>query len=299
MTTIKHLVFEGGGPSGLYTYGAAKYLSIDKFWNISDIQTIYGTSIGAFLGVLFSLKYDWATLDDYIIKRPWDKMLNISSDELLKLWEDKGVLGEDIIRDALSPLIIAKDLNIDISLKEFNDYNNIELHMFSVNLNAIPISIVDISYKTHPDLTLITALSMTMAFPFLFKPILNNDGCFVDGGLLINLPLDPCIKNTQCDINEILVFKNFWSINENMMEPINNDTTLLRYWMIIIHNLIKKLNNEYKMIDVPNVVNCIINNVSKYEDWGTILESREQRIHCIKQGESAGFLFKKYKLSSR
>jgi hypothetical protein len=83
------------------------------------------------------------------------------------------------------------------------------------------------------------------------------------------------------------------------MEPINKDTTLLRYWMIIIHNLIKKLNNEYKMIDVPNVVNCIINNVSKYEDWGTILESREQRIHCIKQGESAGFLFKKYKLSSR
>ena len=39
MATIKHLVFEGGGPSGLYTYGAAKYLSIENF--LLDLISAY------------------------------------------------------------------------------------------------------------------------------------------------------------------------------------------------------------------------------------------------------------------
>ena len=40
----------------------------------------------------------------------------------------------------------------------------------------------------------------------VLKPIFSNDGCFVDGGLLANIPLDSCIKNSNCKENEILVW---------------------------------------------------------------------------------------------
>ena len=45
--TIKHIVLAGGGPAGFVTYGALRELHINKFWNISDIKSIYGCSIGA------------------------------------------------------------------------------------------------------------------------------------------------------------------------------------------------------------------------------------------------------------
>ena len=38
---IKHLVFSGGGPIGLISYGAAKQLNKKKFWEIENIETIY------------------------------------------------------------------------------------------------------------------------------------------------------------------------------------------------------------------------------------------------------------------
>ena len=49
----------GGGPAGLLTYGAARHLAKQKYWLLSDIKTIYGTSIGSFMGVILSLEYEW------------------------------------------------------------------------------------------------------------------------------------------------------------------------------------------------------------------------------------------------
>ena len=124
---IKHLVIAGGGPSGLFTYGAAKFLSKENFWNIDSIETIYGTSIGGFIGAVIALKHEWNVLDDYIIKRPWEKLIELSPECLFKVWEEKGIFGDEFIREALKPLLEAQDLSVDITLKEFYDYSKIEL----------------------------------------------------------------------------------------------------------------------------------------------------------------------------
>ena len=52
---IKHLVFSGGGPAGLITYGAVKQLEQANVWSLSNIQSMYGCSIGAYLAVVLSL----------------------------------------------------------------------------------------------------------------------------------------------------------------------------------------------------------------------------------------------------
>ena len=79
--TIHHLVLCGGGPSGFLIYGAARHLSKENYWDIKNIKTIYGCSIGAYMGILISLKYDWEVLDDYLIKRPWEKVASIGPPE--------------------------------------------------------------------------------------------------------------------------------------------------------------------------------------------------------------------------
>ena len=87
---IKHIVICGGGPTGLLSYGAAKHLAEQGFWSHDNIETIYGTSIGALIGAMLCLKHDWSTLDDYIIKRPWEKVI-VESLELFELFSCKGM----------------------------------------------------------------------------------------------------------------------------------------------------------------------------------------------------------------
>ena len=52
---IKHIVMAGGGPSGFITYGVLKHLSGEKYWNIDNIESLYGTSIGAFFSTILCL----------------------------------------------------------------------------------------------------------------------------------------------------------------------------------------------------------------------------------------------------
>jgi predicted acylesterase/phospholipase RssA len=291
---IKHLVLSGGGPSGFHTYGAVKYLSINNFWNISNIETIYGTSIGACIGIILCLKYEWEVIDDYFIKRPWNKIINISPDSVLELWNAKGLLGRDVIFEIIAPLLKAKELSTDITLKEFYEYTNIELHMFTVNVNCKQFTVVDLSYKTHPDLQLVTALYMSCAIPFIFKPVIIDDCCYIDGAVKINFPVERCLKSTNCNEDEVLVFKNVWEITPTNFY-VNDNTTLFQYWACLTRLLLKESSTENEQPDLPNTVKCIIDNFNTYDDWLGSLNNKEIRLSSIKKGEKSGVIFNESK----
>ena len=74
LPNIKHLVISGGGAAGFSYYGVLKQTQQKGLWQPENIKTIYATSAGTFLAVIISLGYDWKTLDDYLIKRPWQKV---------------------------------------------------------------------------------------------------------------------------------------------------------------------------------------------------------------------------------
>ena len=146
-TYIKHLVFSGGGPAGLITYGAVKYLAQTDVWSLTNIKSIYGCSVGAYIGIILSLGYEWDWLDDYIIKRPWNKVISITAQTFLDAYEQKGLLGEKLLLESLKPLLEAKDLREQCTLKELYDFNKIEVHVMTVELNKF--ELINISYKTH------------------------------------------------------------------------------------------------------------------------------------------------------
>ena len=79
---IKHLVISGGGPLGFRYLGALQKLQEERFWCLDDIETIYGTSIGAIIGTFICLKYDWETLNKYIIERPWHDAFKVNAKQL-------------------------------------------------------------------------------------------------------------------------------------------------------------------------------------------------------------------------
>lgn len=190
---IKHIVLEGGAYLGISTLGALSMLQKEEFYDIEQIQTIYGSSIGAVIGGLLCLKLEWADLLEYIRDRPWYKILKFSPDQLFTMTANKGIFDSSFFYKTFNNLLQSKDLNNDISMKELYEYSQIELHIITTKLNDF--TIVDISHKTHPDFKFIQAVYQSSTIPILFQPNWYETSYFLDGGLLNNYPIDLCIKN--------------------------------------------------------------------------------------------------------
>ena len=286
---IRHLVFSGGGPAGLITYGAAKYLASQSFWSLLNIKSIYGSSIGAYMGVIISLNYNWEWLDDYFIKRPWQKILNINAISFLEAFDNKGLLGDTFIVESLKPLLEAKDLSIDITLKELYEFNHIDIHVYSTNLNSLFMEKVDISHTTHPTMTVVKALCMTTAFPFVFKPICENGNCFIDGGLLNNYPLNDCITQENCqDKNTILAFKNIWLIDDC---KITHDSSMVDFLVVLMRKMQKHINTEFTQEYIKNTVCCFIEDLEGIDAWIKSVSTEELRADLIERGWQAAIKF--------
>ena len=84
---IKHLVIAGGGTYGFSAYGALKETHKHGIWDIKNIESCYCTSIGALLSVIIFLGYEWETLDNYFIKRPWSTVLKYDIHTIINSYE--------------------------------------------------------------------------------------------------------------------------------------------------------------------------------------------------------------------
>jgi predicted acylesterase/phospholipase RssA len=128
---IKHLVISGGGPSLIQYLSAIQHLHKNNIIDTNKIESIYGTSAGALIGAIICMKFDWETVNDYLIKRPWHDLFKIKIDNILESYKTKGIFDNKVIEKAFKPLLDAKDIPMNINLKEFYELSKIEFHIFS------------------------------------------------------------------------------------------------------------------------------------------------------------------------
>jgi predicted acylesterase/phospholipase RssA len=311
--TIKHIVISGGGPTGLLSYGAAKYLEQQKFWSMDNIESIYGTSIGALFGVILSLQHDWKTIDDYIIKCPWETILkkNSTFHDVVDVYTNKGIMSGDFFDIIMKPLLLAKDLTLDVTLDELYQFNKKELHIITVELNAF--KLVNLSYKTHPSLKVMDAIKMSCAFPIIFSPKIfieteikkeayidrdrENESqrecggdrvcCYIDGGVMCNYPVNVCMDDQRCDPDEILGFRNIW---EKYHETIDDNSSLVDFLKICVKQMIRKLENEKSYVNIKNEVSCVGETI-EYTSWFDLCSDEAKRVHYIQRGMTYGEVF--------
>jgi hypothetical protein len=254
--TIKHLVISGGGPTMIQTLGALFHLDKNRFLNLNEIETIYGTSAGAIIGVCIALKFDWETINDYIIKRPWQDVFPIKVQNILDAYTKKGIYDSKTIEKCFKPLFDAKDIQIDINLDDFYKLTKVELHFFGFEINEYKVE--DISYLTHPNISVITAVQMTSALPILLTPICIDSKCYVDGGISCNYPLNFCIDSGK-NPDEIVGFKNKYSESKN---NITLDSTLLEFLMSFIYKAVFSLSTDNNQPEIKNEVICPVSHLN-------------------------------------
>lgn len=203
---IEHLVLCGGGPVGLVQYGALKYLTSINYLDYNNIKSIYATSIGCIIGFVYLINLEWSWMDDFLIKRPWEKLVNFTPYDFLNMFYTKGLLNPEFVTNCLKPLFLAKDIELTITLKEFYDLTNIEFNLYTCNFTKFKKE--KLNYITYPDLPVIEAIYMSLTIPILCVPFYKNDCFYFDGGILVVCPLNECITDKNCDESTILCFKN-------------------------------------------------------------------------------------------
>jgi NTE family protein len=265
--TIKHLVIPGGGPMGIQAIGALQHLEKSGFWNINDIRTIYATSVGAIIALLFSLKFEWDAINDYIILRPWQDAYNVNISQIFESYSKKGVFDKSAIEIFYKPFFEARDLPLAITMKEFYEYSGIELHFFSLELNSF--ELFDINYKTFPDIPVLQAVHMSCAIPMVITPVCFDDKCFVDGGILNNYPVKYCVENEK-NVEEIFGIQNVYEKKENNI--VKNESTMLDY---VIHFVSRLVNFASDQITSEIVIPYEL----KYDAYLMSLDNMKEALH--------------------
>lgn len=327
---IKHLVIASGGPSGVTMYGALRLLNQEGVWNIADIKSIYGSSVGSFISILLALNYDWKTMDDFLLKRPWSKIYMNSS----------TVLGGNAAASSSSATINAVTASfaeattkaasyafetknkIDTIVKLYNqtgiygmkeftesirpalegkDFTvNVTMQEFfektGIELHFIVTELnkfvtVDFSHKTHPNQSLIEACYMSCCYPFIFTPIFRDDLVFLDGGIINDYPVNECIREQKCDISEILGIKMEW---ERMPGNLTDKSNIITFIYGFFNQIQSNLFENRPVEPIPNEVICF-SKIQALQDWVNVIKDENCRRELLVRGETFAKLFLSYR----
>jgi predicted acylesterase/phospholipase RssA len=202
VSKIKNIVISGGGAGGFAFYGALKNTHERGLWNIADIERMYSSSAGSIISVFLALDFEWKTIDDYIIKRPWNQLYKCELPMAIQAIKNQGLFGKNVVEDTFTPLFHAKDIPVDINLEDFFQLNKKELHFITTDFQTF--DYVDISYKTHPKWKVVDAVYASCSLPLLFSPFYDEaNNVYLDGGIRMNYPLKVCLDD-GCSPSETL-----------------------------------------------------------------------------------------------
>jgi predicted acylesterase/phospholipase RssA len=281
-TNIKHIVISGGGVSIFTSYGVLKESHQSGFWKLENIQTIYGTSAGAILGFIILLGFDWKVLDDYFILRPWQNVFKIDVLTIMNSFQKRGILDIRAIEGIIDPLLLAKDMETTITLKELYEKTGIEFHVFTSEMENF--CGLDVSYKTHPHWKISEAIYSSCCLPCLFSPFMKEGKTYIDGGMFSNYPTHPCYQS-GAKKEEIFGLCN--TVKDPFEKTLTNESTLFDFIMDLLFRMFYKISNQENTPDVlPHEIMLEISMVSIYDIYLATSDIK-QREHLIEKGYTA------------
>ena len=215
----RSIVFSGGTHKGILEIGAMKYI-LKNTDIMSSINKYYGTSIGTMVAVSLLLPLDFDYVLNYIIQRPWYKILDLNIDSVLSFHQSSGLLGRDFFVKIFEPLFSFCNISIDITLHEFYEITNKELYLITTELETF--SPLSLSYKSFPEMKLIDAIYSSCCIPYIFQPSKYNGNTYLDGGFTFHYP----IIFAQTD----LLREYYSNLNTNKDSDSDTDIDTFKIW---------------------------------------------------------------------
>ena len=186
------ICMSGGGIKGFSFIGALDYLNKKKFINTDNIKNWVGTSIGSIIAYVFVCGFSIIEMENFIIEFDFTKINpDISIDNIFNNHGiSDGKRAEFILRS-----FIQHKFNVDdITFAELYKLTNKNLLIIGTNFTHAREEVF--SHTNTPDMSVITAVRISMSIPVFFTPVLYNNCYYVDGSIKNNFPIKYCNKYT-------------------------------------------------------------------------------------------------------
>lgn len=287
---IKHLVLAGGGQNLFNYIGIFEGLFKKDIIKIDNIETIYATSSGGLIALMLALKYDWCDIKKYITNCTWDTIIDFNMNNVMNIFSKKGVFDETLYVKVFEPLFSGKDLSLDLTLKELYEYSNIDIHVFTIELNTF--EVCDVSHTSFPDLLVLDAMRMTSSFPLLISPLCKDDNFYIDGGIIQNYPLNECIEKNKLHDNTDLIL-GIKNVKHNTKNSLNKESSLIDYLLGLVKYVTRKLSTSDEQIKIKNEIEMNSDGLS-FESIINCIKYKDKRIQLVEDGYESTDKFNSY-----
>jgi predicted acylesterase/phospholipase RssA len=235
------ICLSGGGVKGISFIGALEYIEENKYIELQSINNFVGTSIGSMVSFFLSLDYTIQEIKEFIMDFNFTKLIpEINIENILLL---HGVDTGEKIMLIVSHFLKEKYNMDDITFEEHQKLTNKKLTIIGTNFTKSCEEVFN--YELTPNMSVLTAIRISISIPIMFTPVHYNDNYYIDGGVVNNFPLNQCNPNTTLGI----YIKNS---NNNMLE--NIISLSLGCISIITDGISMKhcINNNYDIIEIKN-----------------------------------------------
>ena len=260
--TYEYLTLSAGGIITISQISCLQTLIKNKIIDYKKIKALYCCSAGCISGLIFLLNINDDLIDNYILNRPWYKLVNnISYLDYINIYYKNGLLDTSFIINIIKPLLCYKNININITLKEFYELTKKDYYLLATNINNT--TNVYFNHKTHPNLEVYKAIYMSCSLPGLFIPEKYDNIFYLDGALISGSTIKYCLDNEKCSKDKILCMINDkYNINLNTPYCIKNNitninenlniynTTIIEFYSILIKKLLRLILNDN--VDITN-----------------------------------------------
>lgn len=191
----------GPGAMGFFLYlGVLSKLKQEG--RLDNLEEISGASAGGLLGFLFlATKGDLPKVLDYALDVP---VKQIMKPNLKNFMKNYGLVSPTKIRKVLSDACIKFIGQPDVTFEELYSWHPIKFHVSAYCVDLMKTDYF--SVNSTPKLSVLDAVSATIAIPFLFSTVKIGEWTYIDGGAAETTPSGPFLGKS-----EVLAMKLGWS----------------------------------------------------------------------------------------
>ena len=161
---------------------------------LKHLEGISGSSAGALLALFISIGKSAQEI--------YDLSINTNIKDLVKyniksFMDNYGLIDHSQIREKLVEICDGEPT--------FNDIQK-DLYISAFNVNSAKTEYF--SKYTHPDMSVIDAVCMSISVPFLFSSVKMNNNVYIDGGTMEMYPAPPFLNKNPSEILVIRIVTN-------------------------------------------------------------------------------------------
>jgi len=232
-----NLVLSGGSLKGVAFVGCIKYLEEHNL--LKSVNTFVGSSIGSIICFMACCGMTSKEMLSVFVSelQRYDKEYEINIEHILNIFNtlgfDNGAFFNTMFKRLLSKIFHDKD---DITFIEFAKTTGKNLVICGSNITKHRCDYFCVD--NTPDMSILTALRISISLPIIFTPVVYKNDVYVDAALFNNFPIDYLDKGDKL-IDTIGIH-----ITNKQHKVDTSNLNLLSYMKLLVDSSFYKMNEK-------------------------------------------------------